>query len=68
MPPPGGVDAVDLVDTVEYAARTTGFTTDPHPTRPHGWHITWGEQTDVRLITPRAATSPRAWSRPGWVD
>jgi hypothetical protein len=49
--PPAGLSAVDLVDAIEHGARTTGFTTDPHPDRPDGWYIGWGEQLDNRVIT-----------------
>jgi hypothetical protein len=54
LPPPAGLDAVDLVDAVEHAARTTQFWTDPHPVQPAGWRIGWGEQVDVRVITVAA--------------
>jgi hypothetical protein len=54
LPPPAGLDAADLVDAVEHAARTVSFTTDPHPARPEGWVIGWGEQVDVRVITVAA--------------
>jgi hypothetical protein len=43
----------DLVDAVEHAAATVAFTTDPHPTSPAGWSITWGDPDkgiDVRPI------------------
>jgi hypothetical protein len=51
LPPPAGLTALDLVAAVEHAARTTAFTTDPHPAKPDGWRIGWGEQVDVRVIT-----------------
>jgi hypothetical protein len=54
LPPPAGLDAHDLVAAVEHAARTTAFTTDPHPARPDGWVIGWGEQLDTRIITVAA--------------
>jgi len=38
-------------NAVEHAARATGFGTEPHPTRPAGWPIAWGEQLDTRIIT-----------------
>src|SRR5690606_13398082 len=49
--PPDRLGVVDLVDAVEHAATTVTFTTEPHPTRPDGWRIGWGEQTDIRVIT-----------------
>ena len=51
VPPPPGIDAQDLVDAIDRAARTVGFTTDPHPDRPSGWHIGWGEQVLTKVIT-----------------
>jgi hypothetical protein len=51
LPPPAGLTVQDLVDAVEHGAMSAGFITDPHPTNPAGWLITWGEQTDVRPIT-----------------
>ncbi|MFF5115592.1 replication initiator [Dactylosporangium aurantiacum] len=53
LPPPPGLDAQDLVDAVEYAARTA-FTTDPHPANPDGWRIGWGEQLLTKVITTAA--------------
>ena len=26
------------------------FTTPPHPDRPEGWRITWGQQFDIRPV------------------
>ncbi len=54
LPPPAGLDAVDLVDAVEQSAKVTRFWTDPHPDHEDGWRIGWGEQTDARLITVAA--------------
>ncbi len=53
--PPPGIGIGDRIDAVEHAARVTAFTTDPHPTRPGGWPIAWGEQLDVRPITVAAS-------------
>jgi hypothetical protein len=36
---------------VHCAAATARFTTAPHQAQPDGWPITWGEQTDVRIVT-----------------
>jgi len=52
-PPPAGIGADDLVDAVATAAAHTAFTTRPHPSRPDGWHITWGDPgkgTEVRPV------------------
>jgi hypothetical protein len=51
IPPPAGIDAADLVDAIDHAARTVGFSTDPHPARPEGWRIGWGEQVLTKVIT-----------------
>lgn len=50
VPPPSGIDAVDLVDAVDHAKHTM-FTTGPHPDRPHGWRIGWGDQVHTKVIT-----------------
>ncbi|MFD6679719.1 replication initiator [Micromonospora parva] len=50
-PAPFGVD--DLVAAVTHAATVT-FTTRPHPARPQGWRIAWGDPAkgfDVRPIS-----------------
>jgi hypothetical protein len=54
LPPPAGLDAADLVDAIEHAACTVAFTTDPHPLRPEGWPIGWGEQLRTRIVTVAA--------------
>ncbi|BCJ51247.1 replication initiation protein [Actinoplanes sp. NBRC 14428] len=51
VPPPPGIDAHDLVDAIDHATATVGFTTAPHPERPGGWHIGWGEQILTKVIT-----------------
>ena len=53
LPPPPGIDAHDLVDAVDYAARTA-FTTGTHPARPEGWRIAWGDQVLTKVITVAA--------------
>lgn len=54
LPAPDGLDVVDLVDAVRYAARATRFRTPPHPDKPDGWPIAWGEQVDVIPLRVRA--------------
>ncbi|MFF5227476.1 replication initiator [Dactylosporangium sp. NPDC000521] len=54
LPPPAGIDAHDLVAAVEHAVRVTGFTTPPHPVKPDGWRMTWGEQLRTKVITVAA--------------
>jgi hypothetical protein len=51
VPPPPGIDAADLVDAIDHAARTVGFATEPHPTRADGWRIGWGQQVLTKVIT-----------------
>jgi hypothetical protein len=51
LPCPGGLNADDLKDAIHHAARTTRFRIDPHPTRPEGWVIAWGEQLKIEVIT-----------------
>nr|WP_236047233.1 replication initiator [Actinoplanes ovalisporus] len=52
--PPVGIDAQDLVDAIDHAAATVGFTTDPHPAAPEGWRIGWGDQILTKVITVAA--------------
>ena len=54
LPPPAGLDAADLVDAVDHAARAVAFSTDPHPANPDGWPIRWGEQVLTKVITVAA--------------
>lgn len=51
VPPPPGITAADLDDAVRYAAAHIACTTEPHPVRPGGWPISWGDQVDVRIIS-----------------
>jgi hypothetical protein len=57
IPPPLQITASDLDDAVRHAAAAITFTTCPHPEQSGGWHITWGDQVDARIITMRG-TSP----------
>ncbi|MDR7273610.1 replication initiator [Catenuloplanes atrovinosus] len=54
VPPPAELDAQDLKQVIEDAARSVEFTTPPHPANPDGWLIRWGDQLDVKLITVAA--------------
>jgi hypothetical protein len=49
--PPPGITAADLEDAIRYAAAAISHLTKPHPARPGGWLITWGDELDVRVIT-----------------
>ncbi|WP_432417544.1 replication initiator [Actinoplanes solisilvae] len=53
--PPAGIDAADLVDAIDHAARTVSFATEPHPAAPGGWRIGWGEQVLTKVITVAGA-------------
>ncbi|MFG2069262.1 replication initiator [Micromonospora tulbaghiae] len=50
VPPPPGFTVDDLVDALRHAARQIAFHTPPHPDRPDGWPIAWGEQVDLEPI------------------
>ncbi|OHX05762.1 replication initiator [Micromonospora sp. WMMB235] len=50
VPPPAGFTVDDLVDALRHAARQIAFHTPPHPDRPEGWPIAWGDQVDLEPI------------------
>lgn len=55
IPPPAGLTTDDLEAAV-YATADQVFTTEPHPDRPDGWLIRWGDPQkglDVRPIALR---------------
>jgi len=57
LPPPAGLNVGDLADAIRHAATTVAFVTDPHPTRPGGWAIGWGDidkGIDVQPISVHA--------------
>jgi hypothetical protein len=51
IPPPPGITVADLEDATRQAASVISYRTPPHPARPGGWLLTWGIQTDIRIIT-----------------
>jgi hypothetical protein len=51
--PPPGLNLADLVDAVHHAARVTSFHTDPHPAKPDGWLIAWGDENRGRYADVR---------------
>ena len=51
LPPPPVITVTDLQDAATWAAQAISYRTAPHPAAPAGWTITWGAQTDVRVIT-----------------
>jgi hypothetical protein len=50
LPPPPELTVAHLQDVITTAVTTTGYTTPSHPHQPEGWHITWGQQLDIRPI------------------
>ncbi|MER7438829.1 replication initiator [Pseudonocardia alni] len=50
LPPPPGVSAAQVALLLRGAVTETSFTTAPHPYRPQGWPIAWGEQVDPRPV------------------
>ncbi|MEV6971085.1 replication initiator [Hamadaea sp. NPDC051192] len=60
LPPPQWADrhgnsapifgANDLAALLQEAIREVVVVTDPHPDRPQGWLIAWGQQADLRVI------------------
>ncbi|MGW3892133.1 replication initiator [Micromonospora chokoriensis] len=50
VPPPAGITVDDLDAAIHAAARQIVVATPPHPDRPPGWVVAWGEQVDVRRI------------------
>jgi hypothetical protein len=53
VPPPPGITVADLEDAAHWAADAISYRTPPHPAQPDGWQVTWGTETDVRIITMR---------------
>ena len=51
LPPPSVLTVTDLQDAATWAAGAISYRTAPHPAAPGGWTITWGTQTDARVIT-----------------
>jgi hypothetical protein len=41
--PPPGIGLDDIADAFRHAVATIAFTTPPHPDRPEGWEIRWGD-------------------------
>jgi hypothetical protein len=51
VPSPAGIGVDDLDDALRAAAGQIVYTTPPHPDRPQGWPVAWGEQLDIRPIS-----------------
>jgi len=50
IPPPDCFDLAALEYAIRDAVARISFTTPPHPDKPEGWRIAWGEQLDVRPV------------------
>ncbi|MEU6701725.1 replication initiator [Pseudonocardia sp. NPDC046786] len=50
LAPPPGISAAQVALLLRSAVTETSFQTAPHPYRPDGWHIAWGEQVDPRPV------------------
>jgi hypothetical protein len=53
--PPAPLGLLDVVTALEEAAASTSFTTGPHPCKPGGWAIGWGDEgkghyADIRPV------------------
>jgi hypothetical protein len=53
IPPPTWANVLVLTHLIRTAAETRAFLTEPHPVRPQGWPIAWGEQLDLRPVRAR---------------
>ncbi|MFG1832981.1 replication initiator [Micromonospora chersina] len=54
VPPPAGFTVDDLIDAFQVAAAQITFHTPPHPDKPEGWLIAWGDPSkglDIRPIS-----------------
>ncbi len=52
--PPPGIDVDDIIAAFHHAVRSISFTTPPHPDRPQGWQIRWGDPDkgfDIQPLT-----------------
>jgi replication initiator protein RepSA len=50
VPPPPAITAELLADLIRQVAASAWFVTIPHPMKPNGWDITWGDQVDPRVV------------------
>ena len=56
IPPSAGFNSVDLDEAITYAAEHTAYTSPPHPDRPDGWPIVWGDEGQGRYAYVRHIT------------
>jgi hypothetical protein len=59
VPPPPQITRQQFADAITEAFTTTAYTTSPHPDRPDGWRIGWGDKgLDLQHVnTPGARLS-----------
>jgi hypothetical protein len=50
VPPHPAITAEVLADLIRQVAAKAWFATVPHPMKPNGWDITWGDQVDPRVV------------------
>jgi hypothetical protein len=50
VPPHPATTAELLADLIRQVAGKAWFATVPHPMKPNGWDITWGDQVDPRVV------------------
>jgi hypothetical protein len=50
VPPHPAITAELLADLIRQVAAKAWFATVPHPMKPTGWDITWGDQVDPRVV------------------
>jgi hypothetical protein len=50
VPPHPAITAELLADLIRQVADKAWFATVPHPMKPNGWDITWGDQVDPRVV------------------
>jgi hypothetical protein len=55
VPPHPAITPQILADLIRQVAATAWFATIPHPAKPGGWDIRWGDQVDPRIVQVTAA-------------
>jgi hypothetical protein len=50
VPPDPAITADVLADLIRQVAAKAWFATVPHPMKPNGWNISWGDQVDPRVV------------------
>jgi hypothetical protein len=55
MTAPAQITARQVAGIISHVASITGFATVTHPAKPKGWDISWGRQTDTRIVNVTTA-------------